>query len=67
MWLVAVRKTIMPLGRNLSFVFSPILMKQFLTLPHKAYRASAGNEKNDFGVVGTYVSWLLFRSKTSSL
>lgn len=30
MWLVAVRKTIMLLGHNLSFVFSPILMKQSL-------------------------------------
>lgn len=37
MWLVAVRKTIILLGRNLSFVFAPILMKQFLILPYKEY------------------------------
>lgn len=35
MWLVAVRKTIMKLEHDLSFVLSPIVIKQFLILLHK--------------------------------
>lgn len=38
MWLLVVRKTIMPLEHNLSFVFSQILVKQSLIKPYKAYK-----------------------------
>lgn len=43
MWLVAVRKTI-TLEHNLSFVYFPILMKQFL------HFVRAENENNDLSV-----------------
>lgn len=57
MWPVAVRKTIMWLEHNLSFVFSPIVIKQFLILPHKDYSqcgayVSVENEKQLFGCLG---------------
>lgn len=81
MWLVAVRETMMQLKRNLSFVFSPILLKQCLILPYKACSkygncVGAENQKKDFGVslfeqskvlLGTEVGLLLFRSVISSL
>lgn len=57
MWPVAVRKTIMWLEHNLSFVFSPIVTKQFLILPHKDYSqcgvyVSVENDKQLFGCLG---------------
>lgn len=44
-WREAVRKTIMPLKRNLSFVFSLILARQFLTLLYNDYRECSDSRK----------------------
>lgn len=51
MWLVAVRKTIMQLECNISFVFTPILMKHVLVLPNKAYSKLALKVRKNDGLV----------------